>query len=88
MKYTDRRFLDARPATPWCKDNFTATEMREIRSAATNAKPAGREPNYAPHINIFTPFKALIINVRDAKGKAVEYKTTLWRFYDLLTKHG
>jgi hypothetical protein len=57
--------------------------MRDIRSAVAIAKPAAWEPNYGPYINAFTPFKALFLTIRDSKGRAIEYKTTLWRFYDL-----
>lgn len=76
-------FQDARPATPWCKDKFTAEEMREIRDAVARSKPTTWDSNYGPFINVLAPFRALTLTMRDTNGKIAEYATTLWRFYDL-----
>lgn len=78
-----KSFDNGQPATPWCQDKFTAEEMRGIRGAVANSKPTAWDASYGPFISILGPFKALIITMRNSNGKIVEYKTTLWRFYDL-----
>ncbi len=76
-------FLDGRPAIPWCQDKFTAAEMREPSEAVAKSKAGTWDPNYGPFVNALVPFRALTLTMRDPNGKIVEYKTTLWRFYDL-----
>lgn len=83
-KVFHRKFLDSlQPATPWCQDNFTTEGMRDIKSAVASSKPETWDSVYGPFLSILGPYRAVRLFIRDANGKSVEYKTTLFRFHDI-----
>ena len=63
------------PATPWCQVQFTAVEMRDIRSAIANTKPAGWQPKYGEWLGLLTPFRNITFTKLDAKGEIIRYGT-------------
>ncbi len=83
-KVFHRKYFETlQPATPWCHEQFTAEEMRNIRSAVANAKPGTWDAVYGPFLSTLGPYRAFRLFIRDASGKSVESKTTLFRFYDI-----
>src|ERR1044072_5752768 len=74
-----KTFDNGQPATPWCQDQFTAEEMRDIRSAMAAAKPSAWQQRYGEWINLYAPFRKLTITVREASGQAIDYTTMVYR---------
>ena len=79
-----RKFFDSgQPATPWCLAQFTAEEMKKMRGAVAISKPSVWASGYGQWINIYAPFRVLVITRRGPKGEVSEYQTRLFRFNEL-----
>jgi hypothetical protein len=79
-KVFHRKFFDSlQPATPWCQDQFTAEEMRDIRAAMARATPSAWQRSYGEMVSALSPFRRLTITVRAAGGQAVDYTTLVYR---------